>query len=300
MQSLKSYFFYHVLKRRLAQIRALNLSLTESRVMQQKIASKAFRMPLGISTEEVEIRGLKALWIRPKQQRSRGIVLYLHGGAYIQGSIQTSKALAAKLALACSASTLCLEYRLAPEHPYPAALDDAAQAYEELVKSHPGTPIALTGDSAGGGLAVALALRLRDAALPLPVGLALLSPWTDLTLGNATHVSKASEDPFFPNSDQLRKAAEAYAGGHDLKSPFISPQFANFKGMPATLIHVGEREALLDDALVLARQMSASGVHIELQVYPGMWHVWQAFGGRFKEADQSIAGLGHFLNSKLT
>ncbi len=173
MQSLKSRFFYYVIKRKLAQMRLLNLSLPESRAMQEKAAPTTFKMPLGVSAERVEIRGLQGLWLRPDAQRSNGMVLYLHGGAYVQGSINTSRALAARLALASQTSTLSLDYRLAPEHPYPAAVDDAFDVYCELLKTHPGRPIAVTGDSAGGGLSVALALRIRDAGVNPPVALAL-------------------------------------------------------------------------------------------------------------------------------
>ena len=268
--------------------------------MQEKAAPTMFKMPLGVSTERVEIRGLQGLWLRPDAQRSNGIVLYLHGGAYVQGSINTSRALAAKLALASRTSTLSLEYRLAPEQPYPAAVDDAFEAYCELLESHPGRPIALTGDSAGGGLSVALALRIRDAGLNLPVALALLSPWTDLTLSNATHTTLAKVDPFFQDTEPLSRAAMAYGMGRDLRLPYISPQFASFENFPPTLIHVGALEALLDDSRVLAQKMSDHGALVELKVYPGMWHVWQVFGGMFKEADHSIGELGAFLNDKFS
>ena len=299
MQSLKSRFFYYVIKRKLAQMRALNLPLPESRDMQEKAAPTMFKMPSGVSTERVEIRGLQGLWLRPDAQRSKGLIMYLHGGAYVQGSINTSRALAARLSLASQTSTLSLDYRLAPEHPYPAAVDDAFDVYCELVKNHPGRPIAIMGDSAGGGLSVAVTLRIRDAGQVPPVALALLSPWTDLTLSNATHNTLAKVDPFFSNTEPLSKAALAYAQGQDLKTPFISPQFACFENFPPTLIHVGELEALLDDSRVLAQKMTADGVTVDLKIYPGMWHVWQVVGGLFREADNSIGALGSFINIRM-
>jgi monoterpene epsilon-lactone hydrolase len=299
MQSIKSRFFYFVIKRKLAQMRAQNLPLPESRAMQEKTAPSMFKMPLGVSTEKVEIRGVQALWLRPDAQRSRGMVLYLHGGAYVQGSINTSRALAARLALASQSTTLSLDYRLAPEYPYPAAVDDAFDVYCELLKTHPGRPIAITGDSAGGGLSLALTLRIRDAGLPLPAALALLSPWTDLTLSNDTHTTLAKRDPFFESKELLHNAALAYGMGHDLMLPYISPQFASFNNFPPALIHVGTLEALLDDSRLLAKKMSEDGALVELKVYSGMWHVWQVFGGLFKEADQSIAELGLFMKSHL-
>jgi len=299
MQSLKSRFVYYVLKRKLAQIRALNLALPEARALQEKTTPTMFKMPAGVSTERVEIRGLRGLWLRPDALRSNGILLYLHGGAYVQGSVNTSRALAARLALASQTSTLSLDYRLAPEHPYPAAVDDAFGVYCELLQSHPSRPVAIMGDSAGGGLSVALALRIRDAGLQSPAALALLSPWTDLTLGNATHSTLASVDPFFQNMEPLRRAADAYSQGQDLRLPYMSPQFASFENFPPTLIHVGALEALLDDSRVLAQKMAADGAPVELKVYPGMWHVWQVFGGKFREADNSISELGAFLNGSL-
>jgi acetyl esterase/lipase len=171
--------------------------------------------------------------------------------------------------------------------------------YCELLKDQAGRPIAITGDSAGGGLSAALALRIREAGIRPPVALALLSPWTDLTLCNATHTTLATVDPFFRNKELLSTAAQAYAQGQDLKIPFISPQFASFENFPPTLIHVGELEALLDDSRILAQRLSTGGASVELKIYPGMWHVWQVFGGMFKEADQSLFELGAFLNARL-
>jgi monoterpene epsilon-lactone hydrolase len=299
MQSLKSRFFYYIIKRKLAQMRALNLPLPESRALQERTAPTTFKMPLGVSTEHVEIRGVQGMWLRPDAHRNNGIVLYLHGGAYVQGSINTSRALAARLALTSGTSTLSLEYRLAPEHPYPAAVDDVFAVYCELINSHPGRPIAITGDSAGGGLGVALALRIRDAGIRSPVALALMSPWSDLTLGNATHIALAKVDPFFQDKALLSKAALAYGSSHDLKSPFISPQFASFENFPPTLIHAGSLEALLDDSRILAQKIIQHGASAELKIFPGMWHVWQVFGGMFKEADQSLSEIGAFLNARL-
>jgi len=299
MQSLKSRFIHYLLKRRLAQMRALNLPLPESRSRRDSEADQRFKMPAGVRIEPVQIAGLPGAWLHPEApQACAGLTIYLHGGAYVQGSIKTHRTLAARLALASGLSTLIVDYRLAPEHPFPAALDDAVSVFDSLQAAHPGRSIALAGDSAGGGLALSAALRIREAGgLRRPAALALLSPWTDLSLSNPTHASLAAVDPYFPTTLALRTAAAAYAGNTDLKNPFISPQFADLCGLPPTLIHVGALEALLDDSRVLAARMRNSGVDVELKIFPGMWHVWQIFGGQLLEANQSLRELGQFLKN---
>jgi acetyl esterase/lipase len=177
---------------------------------------------------------------------------YLHGDAYVQGSVRTHRALAARLALASGADTFIVDYRLAPEHPFPAALDDAFAVYQCLQASHPIEPLAVAGDSAGGGLALALALRIKAEAAAMPAALALLSPWTDLT---------------------LRIAAAAYCAGVSPQDPRVSPQFADLSGLPPKLIRVGALDALLDDPRLLAQRIQAHGTEAQLAVYPGMWHV---------------------------
>jgi epsilon-lactone hydrolase len=299
MQSLKSRFYYFAIKRKLAQLRKLNLPLPQARALGDQNSARMFKMPQGILTEAASMAGLQGQWLRPEAKRTQGLLLYLHGGAYVQGSVKTSRAMAARLALSCETSTFIVDYRLAPEHPFPAALDDATAVYGALQNAHPGRPIAIAGDSAGGGLTMATALRIRDEGLVAPAALALLSPWTDLTLSNATHKTRAAVDPFFPDGSGLSLAAKAYAWGRDLKTPLISPQFADLSRLPPTLIHAGDLEALLDDARLLAQGMLAQGCQAELKVYPGMWHVWQAFGGRFSEADQSLVELGAFLKTRL-
>ena len=289
MASLKSRFFYHVVKRRLAKFRALKLPLPAARALRDKVSVELFKLPPGLSRKAAQLGGLPGEWLRPEGAGS-GVLLYLHGGGYVQGSLDTHRGLAANLARASGASTYVLGYRLAPEHPFPAALDDAMVVYAALQAQAPGLRIALAGDSAGAGLALACALRIRAEGRVPPVALALMSPWTDLTLSNASHLSLAAVDPYFPDLSVLRDAASAYVGRGDARHPLVSPQFADLTGLPPTLIHVGEREALLDDSRILAQKMGAA-----LTVYPGMWHVWQAFGGRFREADHSLAALGTFV-----
>ena len=295
--SIKARLVYHLFKRKLAKFRALKLPLPQVRAWREQEAERRFKLPAGITAEAVQIAGVAGEWLHPPGPRSSGQLLYLHGGAYIQGSVKTHRALAARLALASGSSCLIIDYRLAPEHPFPAALDDALAVCTALRSMRPDAALAVAGDSAGAGLALALALRLRDEGRPNVSALALMSPWTDLTLSNETHRTLAAVDPFFPTTEPLRFAAAAYAGATDLRHPWLSPQFADLNGLPPTLIHVGDREALLDDARLLHERMP--GDTAQLKIHPGLWHVWQSFGGMIREADESIGELGAFLRQRL-
>ena len=315
MQSLRSLFYYYLTKRAVAQFTKRNLPLAKARAARDKQSKKLFPLPNGVTALAAVVGGVNGQWLDPipaspnasgisvtsgtsSTSNIPGILLYLHGGAYIQGSVETHRGLAGALAQASSCKAFIADYRLAPEHPFPAATDDSLQVYLALLSQYPSTPIAIAGDSAGGGLALALAQQIRDQGLRPPCALALLSPWTDLTLGNATHRSKASVDPFFPNSTLLHEAAMAYAGSTPLTHPLLSAQYANLQGLPPTLIHVGAKEALLDDALVLYRNMEQQGVAVSLKEYPHMWHVWQVFVGRLAQADTSVRELGVFIKQQ--
>jgi len=292
MQSIKSRFFYHLVKYSISRNQKRQLSITAMRAAE---ARRVMKMPRGVLSEEANVGGLRGEWHRPASGDGASILLYLHGGAYVVGSFKTHRSLGANLAKVSGFSTFVVNYRLAPEDPFPAAVDDAIAVYKALKEEFPEASIAIAGDSAGGGLSLALAISLKERGLPAPVAMALLSPWTDLSLSNATHATKAKVDPFFPNTSVLRGAARAYAGGNSLTHPLISPQFARLQGLPPTLIHVGELETLLDDSLLIAKRLHAAGVNVIVHVFPRMWHVWQAFAGHFREADESINEIGEFL-----
>jgi acetyl esterase/lipase len=295
MQSLKSRVYYHLTRRALAKSRRLKLTIPQGRLAREQQSLRKLRMPAGMRTERCEVAGVAAEWLRPHGAGDKGRVLYLHGGAYVFGSTVTHRGIASAMAAASRQDVLNIDYRLAPENPFPAALDDAVAVYRALMQMHPGQPIAVAGDSAGGGLALALALRARDEGLQPPSALALMSPWTDLTLSLPTHQSKANVDPYFPDSALLKGAAASYAANTPLNNPFLSPLFADLSGLPAVMIHVGEREALLDDSTVLAKKINAQGGAATLRVFPQMWHVWQLLAGRMPEADASLAELGDFV-----
>lgn len=192
---------------------------------------------------------------------------------------------------------LAYEYRLAPEFPYPAALEDAAAAYAYLLgQGFAAQDVALCGDSAGGGLTLALTMKLRDEGKELPAALAVLSPWTDLTESLDSHYSNTAADPVI-SSEELREMALLYAGGADLHTPYISPLYGDFTGFPPTLIHVGSDEVLLDDSRELALRMQAQGVEVDIDVYEGMWHVWHMFD--VEEARTAIRKIQWFLHTQL-
>ena len=292
MQSFKSRVFYHIVRYTISKGQKRQLSLPAMRAAEGR---RAMKMPSGVLSEEACVGGLQGEWHRPAKAETDAILLYLHGGAYALGSFRTHRSLGANLARASGFSTFVSNYRLAPEDPFPAAVDDAVSVYMALKEEFPKAAIAIAGDSAGGGLVLALALSLQERGLPTPVAMALLSPWTDLSLSNATHKTKAKVDPFFPSTSVLHGAAQAYAGGNSLTHPLISPQYASLHGLPPTLIHVGELEALLDDSRLIAHRLQAAGVNVTIRVFPRMWHVWQAFAGHFREADESINEIGEFL-----
>jgi len=299
MASFKSRLLYHLVKYQLAKLVRLNLPLPQYRLAREAAALRLFKMPPDVTVQEAQLGGCRGEWLRPKAPQGKGIVLYLHGGAYTGGSCVTHRALAARLASASKHSIFHPGYRLAPEHPFPAALDDALATYMALRAAHPDVPIAVSGDSAGAGLAVALAVHLRDQAATPPAALALMSPWTDLALSNDTHRTKAAVDPYFPTTERLRVAALHYAGETELQHPLVSPHYAELGNLPTTLIHVGTREALLDDSLLLCQRMNAQGSRAEVKVFHDMWHVWQTLHGRMSEADQSVRELGAFLGTHL-
>lgn len=267
-------------------------------VQRETFEKLAARMPVaaGASRRAVDAGGVPAEWLEPDGAPAGSpTILYFHGGGYIIGSLTTIRPLATNLALAAGARVLSLDYRLAPEHPHPAAVDDAVTAWAWLLEqgTDPAT-VAFGGDSAGGGLTVAALLAAKERDLPLPAAGVCISPWTDLTLSGASLDRNAATDPEVTRA-KLAQMAELYLAGADPRAPLASPAFADLTGLPPLLIQAGTAEALEDDAVRLAEAARAAGVPVTLERYRDMIHVWHAFAPGLPEATATIERLAGWL-----
>jgi epsilon-lactone hydrolase len=253
-----------------------------------------------IRTNPVTLGGVGAVDVVVDGVTPADIILYFHGGGYVIGSAQSSLPLAAEFAQRTGAKVISVDYRLAPEHPFPAAVDDARVAYEELLSQGvaPGR-IAFAGESAGGGLAVAAALALRDAAVTLPMSILAMSPWADLTLSGDTFLEKQPVDAVL-TGDGLQRSVEDYVGSADPSDPYISPLFGDLRGLPPVLIQCGSREILLSDSLRLASRAALADVQVTLDVVPGVPHVFQAYAGMLDEGEAALRRAADFLRSGWT
>lgn len=257
-------------------------------------------LPFGTEVERAELGDVPIEWVRSRRNSSGGHILYFHGGGYLTGSPLTHRRLAAGLARACGAEVAVVDYRLAPEHPFPAAPQDAFTAYRNLLaRGVPAASIVVAGDSAGSGLALGCAIQARDAGLPKPAGVVCLSPWSDLTLSGPSARANAATDVLL-TATVLSEAARLYLAGEDNRAPLASPQFADLTGLPPILVQVTDAEILYDDALALTAAARAAGVAVELEVTPGLWHVWQTFAGQLPEADHAIARITEFIARRST
>lgn len=262
-----------------------------------KLLGVATMVPRDVKATPRTIGGAPGEVLQPPSPSQDGVILFLHGGGYCVGSLDSHRPLSATLAKASGLTVFALDYRLAPEHPYPAALNDAVSAYRSLLdEGH--ERIVLAGDSAGGGLALATALSLRDAGLPSPAALLLVSPWGDLGCGGATMVSNAAADPMLSQA-ALQRWAAAYVGRVPTDHPLCSPLFADLKGLPPVILQAGSDEILLDDTLRLEKALQQARVPVTLQVYPGLWHDFHLQAGVLDEADDAIGKLGSFARETL-
>ncbi|MEY9930007.1 monoterpene epsilon-lactone hydrolase [Catenulispora sp. GP43] len=255
--------------------------------------------PQGVATRRTVLGGRPALELTPEGASERGHLLYLHGGGYVIGSPDTHARLVGELARRAGLRTTSVDYRLAPEHPFPAAVEDGLAAYRELLEADiDPRDIVIGGDSAGGGLALATLLAARDAGLPQPAGAVVFSPWTDLTLSGASIHGKQDADPIFIEAD-LRAYADLYIGAGDRSQPLVSPLFADLAGLPPLLIQVGANELLLDDAIRLAGRAGADDVEVTLEVGRELPHVFQHHFGHLDEADEALDRAARFLSAQL-
>ncbi|MBY9019925.1 MAG: alpha/beta hydrolase [Candidatus Lokiarchaeota archaeon] len=267
----------------------------ESRAALEELALLS-PLPKDVELENVDAGGVPAAWVIPPGVAKDRAILYLHGGGYIEGSITSHQDLAHRISKASETKVLLLDYRLAPEHLFPAALEDSVSAYEWLINSGGFDPknLIIAGDSAGGGLTISTLLKLRDQEIALPAAAVCLSPWTDLALTGDSMKLKIHEDPFI-SPDDIMFFARLYLGKTDPKNPFASPLYADFKGLPPLCIQVGSAEVLLDDATRLAKRAKEAGVEVQLDIWEDMIHVFQAFAVLAPESIEGIIKIGEFI-----
>jgi monoterpene epsilon-lactone hydrolase len=281
-------------------LREYQTSLTEPSVEGlrdglNQLASMA-QLPEDVKCEPVDAGGVPAEWITTPDVISQRVILYLHGGGYVGGSISTHRDLVARISRVSKARILIIEYRLAPEHPFPAALEDAVAAYRWLISNEGIKPdnLIVAGDSAGGGLTVACLVNLRDEGVALPAAAVCLSPWTDLAGTGESVKSKAEIDPFVtPELGEFM--ANSYLKDTDPLNPLASPLYANLQGLPPMFIQVGTSEILLDDSVRLAERAKAVGVDVKLDIWEDMIHVFAVFAGLAPEGRQAIDRIGEFI-----
>jgi acetyl esterase/lipase len=267
-------------------------------VFHEMIAS--IPLPAEVSTTPGELGGVPVVTVTTPGHDPSSVLLYFHGGAYAIGSAADAAGLAADVAGRVGARAISVDYRLAPENPFPAAVDDAVAAYRALLDSGiPSSRIAFVGESAGGGLVVAALVALKDAGLPQPSSAAVFSPWVDLTLSGDSAVGKAEVDPSL-TVEGLRVRARDYLGATDTASQPGSPLFADLSGLAPLLIQAGSHEILLDDAVRLAARAAAQDVRVELQVWPGVPHVFQAFAAVLDEAAAALDSAAAFTRAHWT
>jgi len=277
-----------------------NRSIMESRVEIDALAEKWIRPPKKVSMRTILADNIPSEWLEPCNLETQRVILYLHGGGYTICSPATHRMLTSHLALLAQARLLVPAYRLAPEYPFPAALEDALTAYHWLLKQgvlpeH----IAIGGDSAGGGLTVSTAVSLRDAGEPLPAALFLISPWTDLTFSGESYHTRRKVDPIFSKEHGGPDFVPAYVGKDNPANPLISPLFADLQDLPPMLIHVGDHEVLLNDSTLLAERAKGAQVNVEIEIWEGMWHVWHVFAPYVPESQRAIEQIGAFIQRHL-
>jgi epsilon-lactone hydrolase len=252
-----------------------------------------------IRLEPIDANGVAAEWsLAPGSDPSK-VLLFFHGGGYCSGSIVSHRGMVTEAGRAARARTLAVGYRLAPEHPFPAAIEDARSAYRFLLdQGIAPSRIVIGGDSAGGGLTLALMTSVRDAREPLPACAWLVSPWVDLQMTGASLAEKAVTDPLISKS-YLEELASAYLAGADPANPLVSPLNADLAGLPPLLVQVGSAETLLDDAVRIARRAGAADVRVNLEIWPHMIHAWHLWAAQLEAGRRAIASAGAFIRAHL-
>jgi len=259
------------------------------------------KLPKDVKIEPVDINGMAAIWISVPTSNPDNIILYLHGGGYISGSFISHQDLAMRISRAAKAKVLLIDYRLAPEDPFPAAVEDAVKSYKWLIENQKINPnkIVIAGDSAGGGLTLVTLIKLRDDNISLPAAGVCLSPWTDLTLTGESYYRNAKADPFLKYYD-IAFMAHLYIGDNDPQNPYISPLYADLHGLPPILIHVGTAEIIEDDSVRFAEKAKKAGTDVKLEIFDDMIHGFQAFSAWAPEGQGAIDKIGAYIQEKLS
>ena len=261
-----------------------------------KLSMTRVQLVADVIREPVSADGVPCNWIIPQSSLPDQVLLYLHGGGFVFGLTPPHLQMGAYLAQNMGMRILMVDYRLAPDYPFPAALDDCVTAYRWLLKKDIlAKNIVVAGDSAGGNLTITMLMKLRDSGNPLPAAAACLSPVTDLTTKD--NLSKGIKDPLLP-PEAVEFYTQSYVGHNDARAPLISPVFGNLRGLPPLIVHVGEDEILLDDAIRITRLAKSVDVDVRLEIYSRMWHVWQLYLA-LPQAVQSLSDIAHFLQSHL-
>jgi monoterpene epsilon-lactone hydrolase len=261
--------------------------------------AKAFVLPADVTVQPVDANGVKAEWTTTPDADPSSAILYLHGGGYVICSLESHRHLAAEVGRAAGTRTLAIDYRLAPEHPFPAPVEDTVAAYRYLLNSglQPHR-IAFAGDSAGGGLVVGAMLAIREAGLPLPACGWCISPWVDMEALGQSFTDRADTDPTVQKATILAMA-EWYLGGANPRHPHAAPIYGELRGLPPLLIQVGSVETLLDDSLTLARKAGIADIPVELQIWPEMIHIWHIFFPMLSAGRRAIASGGSFVRNTI-
>ncbi len=309
MPSLISHFYRFIL-RRASIFGKAGETIVERRARLDK-AARFLKTPPGVTIRPEDASGVPAEWTIPPGAPDDSALLYIHGGAWTIGSPRTHRAMVSQIALAAGVKALSIDYRLAPEHPFPAALEDCLAAYHWLLEQGiPATKIVLAGDSAGGNLTLATLLALRDfskgkgtfpskASDPLPAAAVCLSPATDLASTGESVRSRANVEVLLRNT-RGGNAITHYTGDQDVHNPLISPLYGDLHGLPPILIHVGDHEILLNDSTRFVERARAAGVDAQVVVWPAMWHVFQMHAPRMPEARESIQQIAAFIRKMIS
>ena len=271
-------------------------SIEELRATNEQMARPA---EPDITSEPVVANGVNAAWISAPGAADDRAVLYLHGGGYIMGSLNTHRDMMGRISRAAQTRVLGLDYRLAPEHPFPAAVDDTVAGYRFLLdQGLPSSRLAIAGDSAGGALTLAALVAGRDAGLPMPAAAVCLSPFLDLEGTGESITTRADVDPI-ATPEVIDVWAKAYLAGADPRTPLANPLYADLAGLPPLLIQVGDHEVLLDDSTRLAERAQAAGVQVKLEIWPEMIHRWHSYAAVLPEGQQAIEDIGAFLREQI-